>query len=128
MKEFKQKRDFNKKFFSPASFAVVSIIAIILIISTFKIYVKSRNAQLKNERATQELADVEKRRAELEAEMAKLGTDSGLEEEIRDKFNVKKPGEEILAIVDKSPENDKINSDEGRGFFSKIWEFVKSVF
>lgn len=128
MNEFRQKRDFNKKFFSPISLAVISIIAIILLISTFKIYIKSRNVSQKNEKMAQEIADLEKRKAELEAETAKIGTESGLEEEIREKFSVKKPGEEVLTIMDKKPEGDKINGSEGRGFFGKIWEFVKSVF
>lgn len=128
MNEFRQKRDLNKKIFSPVSLAVLSIIAIILLISTFKIYVKSRNVIQKNERMAQEIADLEKRKAELEAEAAKIGTESGLEEEIREKFSVKKPGEEVLTIMDKKPEDDKISEGEGRGFFRKILEFVKNIF
>jgi len=135
MNEFRQKRDFNKKIFSPISVAVALIIAIILIISTFKIYIKSRNVQTKNDKMAQELADVEKRKAALEAEAAKISTESGLEEEIRDKFSVKKPGEEVLTIMEKRPEGDKINSGENQGFFGNlprflrgIWEFVKNIF
>ena len=111
MNEFRQKRDFNRKFFSPFSLAVVSIIAVVLIISTFKIYMKSRSVSQKNEKMAQEIADAEKRKTVLGEEIAKIGTESGLEEEISDKFSVKKPGEEVLTIMDKRPEDDKINSN-----------------
>ena len=83
---------------------------------------------MKNEKMEQELADMERKKAVLESEAAKIGTESGLEEEIREKFSVKKPGEEVLTIMDKSPGDDKINSGEDKGFFGKIWEFVKNIF
>lgn len=128
MREFRQKKDFNKKLFSPVSLVILSIIAVIILISTFKIYIKGRNVQLKNERMAQEIADLEKRKAVLEEETAKIGTENGLEEEIREKFSVKKPGEEVITIMDKKPEDGKINAGEGRGFFAKIWWFIKGVF
>lgn len=71
---------------------------------------------------------MEKRKAALEAEAVKISTESGLEEEIRGKFSVKKPGEEVLTIMDKSPGDDKINLGADKGFFGKIWEFVKNIF
>ena len=83
---------------------------------------------MKNEKMAQEIADMERKKAVLESEAAKIGTESGLEEEIRDKFSVKKPGEEVLTIMDKRPGDDKINSGEDKGFFGKIWEFVKNIF
>ena len=128
MKEFQRKRDFDKKLYSPISLVVLSIIAVLLIISTFKIYAKSRNARLKNEKTKAEVVELEKRRTEMEVEIAKTSTESGLEEELREKFNIKKPGEEVLTIMDKRPEDDKIDSGRERGFFNGIWEFLKNIF
>jgi cell division protein FtsB len=128
MKEFQHKRDFNKKLYSPISLVILFIVAVLLIISTFKIYAKSRNTRLKSEKTKAEVIELEKRRAELEAEIAKTSTESGLEEELRGKFNIKKPGEEVLTIMDKRPEDDKINAGEDNGFFGKIWNFIKNIF
>lgn len=129
MKEFQDKKRIRKIIFSRFSLAILLIILIILSVSTLKVYLKSRKASLKNDQTIAQIEELEKKKKELEDRLAKLQIGSGLEEEIREKFNVKKPGEEVLNIIDKSPENDKINNEESeKGFFSKIWDWIKNLF
>lgn len=129
MKEFQDKKRIRKIIFSRFSLAILLVILIILSVSTVKVYLKSRKASLKNDQTIAQIEELEKKKKELEDRIAKLQTEGGLEEEIREKFNVQKPGEEVLNIVDKSPENDKINNEESqKGFFSKIWDWIKNIF
>lgn len=129
MKEFQEKRKFRKIIFSRFSLIVLLIILVILSISAIKVHTKSQKAVLKNQEIIQKIEELESKKRELEEKIAKLQTGSGLEEEVREKFGVKKPGEEVLTIIDKTPENDKINSEEeNRGFFDKIWGWIKDVF
>ena len=89
---------------------------------------KSRINVQKSEEIKEELVKLETRNAELAAEAARLGSESGKEGEIRKRFDVVKPGEKILVIVDKNSEDVKINGEINNiGFFSKIWHWIKKL-
>ena len=129
MREFQEKRKIRGILYSKKMVILLLLITAFLFFSTIKVYLKSKNALSKNEEAKKELDDLEKRKAELEKEVNQLQSESGLEEEVRKKFNVQKPGEKVLVIVDKNTENGKIDSgNELNDFFSKIWGWVKSKF
>ena len=61
--------------------------------------------------------------------MARMESESGQEGEIRKRFDVAKPGEKILVIVDKNSEDVKINDEENKvGFFSRVWQWIERLF
>lgn len=97
---------------------------------TFRVYLKSRTAIAKNNEVKQELAVLEQRKKEMEERIARLETPAGLEEELRKKFNVSKPNENVLVIVDQNQEEDKIEEKENTVsvFLSGIWEKIKAIF
>ncbi len=71
-----------------------------------------------------ETENLDLKKSELESVLKRLETPVGVEEEIRKKFQVKKPGEEALVIVEK-PETAVQKKPGGvRGFFKNIWEFI----
>ena len=83
----------------------------------------------KAEETRKEISALEKRNAELTADIASLESDSGKESEIRKRFDVAKPGEKILIIVDKKGEDVKMdNAIDKTGFFSKIWRWSGRLF
>src|SRR3989344_1624913 len=129
MREFQEKRKFKKIVYSVWLQAILGIIFLALIFLTVKVYKKSRISADKSEEIKEEMAKLEKRNAELAAEAARLESESGREEEIRKRFDVAKPGEKILVIVDKIGEDVKINGAENKGgFFSLFWPLVKNWF
>ncbi len=129
MKEFQEKRKFRKIIFSRFSLIVLLIILVILSISAVKVHTKSQKAVLKNQEIIQKIEELESKKGELEEKIAKLQIESGLEEELREKFGVKKPGEEVLTIIDKMPGSDKINNEVSvKGFFSRIWSWIAGLF
>ena len=100
-----------------------------LVFSAVKVYKKSRLSVKKFQEIKEEMAGLEKRNAELAAEAARLESESGREGEIRKRFDVAKPGEKIIVIVDKIGEDVKINGAEIKGgFFSRFWRWVKNWF
>ncbi len=130
------KQEVKKKLFFNFLLAALLIIAVVSIISTIKMYFKSRKAVLKNDIVKTETIELEIRKNELEKEVVRLRTESGIEKEIRKKFNVAKPGEEVLVIVDKISKGNKIDSDKKKsgtflnlsGFFREIWNLIKDIF
>lgn len=129
MREFQERRKVRKILYSKKIIVLLFLVVVFLLFSTIKVYLKSRNAASKRDETRKELAELEQRKAELEKDVNRFQSESGLEEEIRNKFNVQKPGEKVLVIVDKSAENVNIESgNELNDFFSKIWGWVKDKF
>jgi cell division protein FtsB len=127
MREFQEKRRIRRIFYS--KFLIIALILLIGLISlsVIKIYKKYKESRIMAEKTEQELKELEAKKAELESSIAKLQTESGQEKEMRGTLNVKKPGEETVVILEKNEENGKIGSEE-QGFFSKIWQAIKSIF
>jgi cell division protein FtsB len=128
MREFQERRKIRGFFYSKKMIVLLLLIFAFLSYFTVKLYFKNRNALAKRDEIRKELADLEERRAGLQNDVSRLNTESGMEQEIRDKFNVQKPGEQALIIVDKSAENVKIESGGLGSFFNGIWGWIKSKF
>lgn len=67
------------------------------------------------------------REAELVFEIDRLETARGVEEEIRKKYSVVKPGEEMVVVVD-APEPLVDNTEDEPGFLKRSWRKMKSWF
>lgn len=129
MEEYKEKRKIRKIIYSNWSFAFLFVILMILVFSSAKVYVKSRNAALRNKEVKESLVASENRQTELDSEIKRLQSESGAEEEIRKKFNVGKPGEKILMIIDKEEEDDTMKQQKKPDvFFFKILSAIKNMF
>lgn len=128
MREYQEKKKIRKVIYSKWVFFLLGLVLVFLVFSVVKVYLGGRGASAKREEINKNLEAAEKRKSELEAEIARLESASGAEEEIRKRFNVARPGEKVLVILDKPAENVKIDGESGAGFFAKIWQTVKSVF
>ncbi len=75
-----------------------------------------------------EVEDLKNRKSELEATVKRLQTEAGIEEEIRSKFPVQKPGENAVMIVEGEAKSENLTANSSLGFFQKIWVFLKNIF
>jgi cell division protein FtsB len=107
---------------------LLSLILFFLVFFSVKIYFKSRNALFKSEKIASTLEEARQRKIALEQNMACLESETCLEEEMRQRFNARKPGEQMLVIVDKTGENGKIEKGGLGGFFGGIWDWIRSKF
>jgi cell division protein FtsB len=119
---------FKKIIFSPPVLILFFIILLIFLTSTIKVFVKSREVFLERKEVDKKLEDLKLKRDELKTRISKLETESGVERELIEKFQIKKPGEEVLVILD--PKEQKNNQSQKRkaGFFSNFWQSVKRAF
>ena len=129
MREFQEKRKFKKIIYSGWLQIFLGVVLSALVFSTVKVYKKSQISAKRSGEIKEEMAKLEKRNAELAAEAARLESESGKEGEIRKRFDVAKPGEKILVIVDKNSEDVKINGENIQtGFFYRLWRWVERFF
>lgn len=88
-------------------------------------YLKEREAHENMLAATAELGRLKERQTMLNAEIARLSSDRGIEEELRDKYEVGKPGEHMILLVDPDKaQQDSMPPIKEKSFFGKLWEKI----
>ncbi len=83
-----------------------------------------KEAKIRADRAEENLQSLNERKKELTANLERLGTARGREEELRKRFNVAGEGEGVIVIVDPRP-SDPTESTEGT---SGIWQTILNLF
>ena len=68
--------------------------------ATVNMFERYKEAKVRADRAAEELALLEERRAKLASDLARLSPPRGTEEELRRRFNVAADGEKVIVIVD----------------------------
>ncbi len=125
MKEFQQKK--KKGSLRPKlMIAGMALVILLLIRGNWSLYQKEKESSENAARAQAELNDLMQRQQSLQDETTRLQSSSGVEEEIRDKFQVAKDGENIMVIVDK-PE-DTPTSTATTSWWGSFWQKVTGVF
>jgi hypothetical protein len=99
VQEFREKKRWRKFLYSNWTVLGLLVIAVVLAKGTWGIYVKEQEAVRGRTEIENQVASLQARQVFLQAEVKKLGTESGVEREIREKFDVKKPGEDVVVIV-----------------------------
>ena len=102
MLEFQAKKRFRKFFFSKGVIVIMIILVILIARATWNVFKKEQASAANAAEAVHELAKLQNRQSLLTSEIGRLSTDEGVEEEIRSKYSVIKPGENMLVIVDKN--------------------------
>ena len=114
----------KKIFFSWPTVAILFVIAILITRSTYFVWLRERaTAELLSERKA-ELADVNRRGVLIEEKLEALGTPRGIEEEVRSRFEVAKPGEKVIVIVDQNAASSGIASVGGRSIWTRVRAFL----
>jgi cell division protein FtsB len=120
MRDFQGRRKWHRILRSDVFSFILLIATILLLKSVWGVYNKDSVARINMQEAEVTLANLQKKKAGLEKEIAKLNTERGVEEELRRRFQVVKPGEQVLMIVDKNENKAPVAMKEV-GIVSSIW-------
>lgn len=127
MEDFKAKQRLRKKIYSRGSFIILFCITALLIRGAWGAWQKQRESGNNLDRVEQELYIARSRERELGQSIERIKTPDGVENEIRQKFSVVKPGEEIVLIVDES--KNKTDSDNNStSFIGKVGRWFANLF
>jgi len=124
MAQFKKKNEYHF-WHSPIVLIALFLIVALFAYNTVGLIEKERETAQNKTDELNKIKDLQGRQQELSTDIAKLQTDEGKEEAIRDKFQVVKPGEKMVVIVD-NQDNTPATSDgsTSHGF----WSFIKRLF
>lgn len=110
----------------PKLLLLVMFVAFILITKgVFSVYAKEKESRSEIARIEGERNEIQKRYEVIQEQDDALKSDTGVEAEIRSKFDVVRPGEGVIVIVEKDM---PIIEEDKRGILKKFWDSVKGVF
>ena len=127
MKEFQTKRRWRRILFSWPVIAALLLIIIWLFSLTAREYLAVKAVKKENAALEKELISLEEKNKTMEERLKNMNSAAGLEKIIRERFNVKKPGEEVLVVLNKE-EKEAGGESEKRGFFNSLWLKIKNIF
>lgn len=94
------------------------------IVVVIKIGIKYREAvQLRNEYRA-ELQQLQTKEGELNEKIKNLSTDRGLEAEVRNRYRVVRPGEQLVIVIDDQGASSTTTAQDTGSFWQKIREFI----
>lgn len=101
MLEFYQKRSLRTLLHSPLALAIAVMICLGLTRIVYDRYSIEQEMIAKRVEAEVKLHDLEVRKTDLEKKVQYLSNDRGIEAEMRRNFDVARPGEQVVIILDK---------------------------
>lgn len=125
MIDFQQKRRVNKIIYSKVFFVILFILVFFLGRATYNIYQKYKISSDNYVGVKRDYESLKARKDMLDSEINRLKTDSGIEEEIRGKFNVAKPGETVVIVINGSSSTSTDSNSLKGGFWSRFWGMFK---
>ncbi|MFC1625320.1 hypothetical protein ACFL1O_00345 [Patescibacteria group bacterium] len=129
MREFQERRILRNIFFSRPVFVLFLCLVVLLAYSVFGVYKKSKYANFKNEIVEKEVSELKQRLEFIDANIGRLSTEAGMEEELRKKFQIKKPGEDYVVILAPTPEGVGVPTSSetsvGKNLFEKFLNFFR---
>lgn len=121
MRQFQQRQKVRARLYSKPVLIVLLVITIFMIKAVFNIYTKYKESKLEKQIVLDRLNELKNREEGLKKDIVDLQSPEGQEEEIRKKFNVSKPFEKVVVIV----EDDKdYKVEEEKSFFGKLLDKV----
>ena len=125
MFDYQQKKKIRKVIYSKITLVILFIFIIILIKANYGIFKKERLSNENYNIVKDDFDSLKNRKSILESEIQRMKTEEGIEEEIRSKFDVSKPGEVVVNIIDDNKSTTTNNKDGKVGFWSKVIGWFK---
>lgn len=124
MRELQGKKRARAVLYSWPTIIVLGFFIVMLARGVWGAFQKESYAKMKADESARELSGFREREAMLTAKAARLETDRGKEEEIREKFLVGKEGEGVIYIVDTPPAT-STGKSAGKGFWSGFLDWFR---
>src|SRR3989344_9212426 len=102
MERFTTRRDPLRLLGKRLLLVLLLLLVAVAISGVWKAYRKEQESLVLRQEAEVQLADLAKRKAQLEADITKLNTPRGMEEALREQYGLAKSGEHVIIIVDSS--------------------------
>lgn len=100
MYRFEQRRDPTRLMWRRLGAVILLIIVAIAVRGVWGVYQKEQESRLLRIEAEAKLGELKQREAELRADISVLRTDRGVEEELRERYDLAKDNEGVVVIIE----------------------------
>jgi len=132
MFDFHEKRKIRSFLYSKTVFVLLLLLTILLSISAYNRFTVAKETKERLDERRTDLEALEMRADVLDAKVQYLENDRGVEEELRNRFDVAREGEQVIIILDDKPilkqgESIEVSTDENEdsSILGSIFEFFK---
>lgn len=125
MREFQERNTIKKRVYSKTTVVVLLVVLGLMIHGLYGVYQKEKESRIEVERVKKEQAAVEGRYDNIQKGSEDLKSEAGIEAEIRNKFDVVKPGEGVIVVVNRN--TTAIETDK-QGVLKKFWNSITGIF
>lgn len=122
---FQERKKLRKILYAKATLGLLFVALIVVTRGAWRMYQKASIARAEREEAEKSLANLAERAEGLKESIARLKSERGVEEEIRQKFTVVRPGEEVVVVVDESGKKGKNSTPGAPSLWVRFIEFLK---
>ena len=122
MFDFYERRKLRRVLYSKGAILLLAVVVVFLARAAAEVYPKEREAARRSAEQAAELSELRERERTLTAELGRLSTSRGVEAELREKYDVAKPGERVIVILDSAGRQAAVS--EGGSFWRRILDFL----
>ena len=123
MREFQQKQKMRRRLYSTPVLILLAFITVLFIRGTYVVFTKKAESETYVKALSVKADTLTKKESQLTASIASLKTESGLEKEVKEKYNVAKDGEHVVILVDKQASSTG-NGEENFPWYKKFWNVI----
>lgn len=109
-------------FYSKFTLLALLVLLVVFARGAWNMWQKEKVAAASRAGVEQKLAEVSERELFLASAVERLSTDAGVDEEIRRKFSVKKPDEEVVTLYDRQGTPAPVASTTPTSWFDRLWQ------
>ncbi|MES2223327.1 MAG: septum formation initiator family protein [Patescibacteria group bacterium] len=121
MRKFESQKQIKSRIYSRTTLVILLFIIILLAKGVFTLYLRNQESVDALRDTNNKVRDLKARQQMLSGEITKLNNNDGVEEEIREKFDVTKPGENVVIIV---PDEVATTTEEKPSVFARFWHWL----
>lgn len=120
MLEFQEKKQIRRLMYSKVTLVILLIILIFSLNSVWNVYKKYQITKINLDKTASTFAGLQDRKNVLLQEIDRLHSTDGQEEEIREKYGLVKPNEEVIIIVPSKEKTESLLNSKPKNFWQKI--------
>lgn len=115
----KEQKKWKKVFYSRLTLIALVFLLVFLGRATWGMYVKEKQTSEAVEQSRKELLELKERYSDWEKKLNKVSTERGVEEIIRENFDMAKEGEGVIVMIDDESKKED-NKKEEKSWWQKI--------
>jgi cell division protein FtsB len=104
---------------------VLFVVFLILIKATWGVFVKNKETRNNLKEVREDFEELKAREVDLRKEIETLGTEKGVDAEVRSKFMVAKEGEGMIVLVDSPEATSTLGVEKSKSFWSRVWGWFR---